>query len=263
MKTIITILLFICQVALSQDFGYRSRQMFASDVISGGIVSGIGSMIHKKENQTNSNAFLKGFLKGAIGGSLAFTGKYLTYEIRNKGTWMGWPCKIIHAAGSSMIENGAQGIGLIDNLAIDYGLVRFDFNGNARIRLQPFAAAGIVRHVVEGHQLSVVKTIQLGTPYFIQKSISGISNIEVGATYVNSISVYEDAYTLETTSHEYIHAFQSRAQLSFNYLYMKNKTKLIYFDIPVSEITYQAEKLRTNYSENIYEEQARRLSNRY
>ncbi len=270
MKAIIyTLLMFTVLAAKGQDLGTRNRQFFAMDVITGGLIGGIGSAIHPKENQTRGNAFLVGFAKGCVGGSLTYAGKNLAFHVGSKKSmWYGWPAKLIHAGGSSIIENAAQNNLWYSNWAMDIGLLRVDgnMNGKFRFRGQPFAAIGFIQHIAEGSQFSTKRTIQTGTAYFYKEKTIISKTASVGRTYINSISVDETRINTfrYTAGHEMIHAFQERELLSINYFYAKNKQRFIYFDIPVFDTNYLVADILSNgkHYENWYENQAHTLANR-
>lgn len=256
MKTKITLALVIflsvssCVSSCAQNYSQEYRKFLALDMLSSGIVSGVGSVIKKP----SAKSFISGFCKGAIGGAVCFSSKYFAYEIkRRESLSIGWPIKILNAVGASMIENGAAGRGIVDNIGIDYGFIRLDITKKIRLRVQPFGAVGVSQHFLAGHRFDLKTSLLIGTPSFIQDSPYGV-------TYINSISCWnkEDHGTY---AHEFIHVLQSRSQLSLNYL-LKNDRRF-FIDLPISDITYAIENLRTDYAGNIYERQARILSERY
>lgn len=254
MKTIFFILSAITFYSCyAQNYGPEYRKYFAMDVLSSGIVAGVGSVMKKP----TVKSFLSGFLKGAAGGSLCFSSKYFAYEINHRQSIVyGWPIKLLNAVGASMIENGAAGRGIIENIAVDYGPARVDISRKkSRVRVQPFAIVGITQHIKAGHKFDFNTSVLIGAPAFTQKNVYGI-------TYINSLSCWS-SNDHSTYAHEFIHVLQARAQLSINSVYLKNESRFIYFDVPVSDITYAIENLRTNYAGNIYERQARIFSERY
>lgn len=270
MRTIIFSLLFLFVLTSNgQDFGTRSRQYFAMDVITGGLIGGIGSAFHPKESQTRGNAFLKGFAKGCLGGSLTFTGKYMVSGIQDKQNYLyGWPAKLVHAAGSSIIENSARNAALYDNWAIDYGAIRVDVNykGKSKVRLQPTASLGFIASFIAGGTFDIGRTLAIGTPYF--KYYDTQNNTTDAYTFFNSISLNTFRYQkigtdniYNASGHELIHCFQQREWLSVNNIYLKNNKKFVYFDIPVFEVPYYLGSIRNKtYYSNPYENQAETLS---
>lgn len=283
-KVLIAILLLSTLAVNGQGFETRSRQFFAMDVLTGGIIGGIGASFHKKEGQTRGNAFLKGFAKGCVGGSFTFTGKYMTYGLFKYERYeMAWPAKIVHSAGASMIENAARNAAIYDNWALDYGPVRVDVNYKGKIhpRIQPFALASLIATSLAGDKtkFDIKRTLQSGTPYFTYRDFSDVFTTQTnGSTIVNTIRINEAAFLIlpfvggkdpkednmyNTTAHELIHVFQYREYLSINNMYFNNDKKFIYFDFPAFDIAYVPyARLHRDYYNNPYENQAETLSRR-
>lgn len=260
-------------ICKAQTFETRRNQFFIMNTLTGGIISGVGAVIHKKPNQTKGNAFLIGFGKGLVGGSLCFAGKYYTYEIKNQRSyWIGWPCKLIHATGASIIENAALNKPMLSNWAMDYGPFRIDISKNkTKFRVLPFATAGILVHLIQKNKFNTKITLQSGTWHFNSKSdpkqkdgqnIAIINSVSVDKEKNwKSLSFYNNQYN--TTAHEIIHTYQQRECLAVNNFYLKNKGKLIYWDIPVFTLPYLVGSIKNErYYSNPYELEAESLSRR-
>lgn len=273
-----TTFLLVTTAAYGQSFETRRNQFFVLNTLTGGITSGIGSAIHKKPGQTRAKAFLIGFGKGCIGGSLEFTGKYMLGDLRPKRNYLyAWPAKIIHAAGASIVENGTMNKPLWYNFGMDYGPMRFDIcmTGRAQVRFMPVAFGGVILQVISGSKLKPLLTLKTGTVCFQSKDhpeLKGGRNI----TFANSVSVdykknwkeysfYFNQYSV--TGHEIIHTYQYREWLAVNSLYCKNKGKIIYWDFPVFMVPYLAGNIGRylydqRYYSNPYELEAESLSRR-
>ncbi len=244
----VIILSLIPQHSKSQSFGKNEQAFLFMDIVSGGLMGGTGAIFNKKENQTRGNAFLHGFIKGCIGGSVVFTGKYLVYQIKDKESYaMAWPAKIIHSAGASIIENAAKNKVIYDNWALDIGPGRIDVNYKGKIspRLQLFALGGMALTFIQGSKFDFIKTIQMGTPYFYNYDMK--NHLTAGNTNINSMSINKATFEynkknntfdkhpdtpFNVSGHELIHCFQYREYLSINYSYFKNNQKFIYIDAP-------------------------------
>lgn len=282
MKAIIYLsIFFLSLTSYGQGYNTRAREFFAMDVLTGGIIGGVGAAFHPKEHQTRGNAFLKGFAKGCVGGSLTFTGKYMTYGItKNENYLYAWPAKLVHAAGASIMENAARNAAIYDNWAIDYGAIRVDVNykGKIRVRPQPFAAGGIILTALQGNRFNVKNTLELGTPYFTSNNIAANvtnSHVESGQTYINSVTIIPKAIIIgnfvyhkqdniyNVSAHELIHVFQEREYYSMNNIYLNNKYKWAYIDLPAFDLVYTSltNKNKPYYS-NPFENQAETLSKR-
>ena len=72
------------------------------------VTSGIGAIINKPKNTNWKHAFVHGAWQGSVGGLLNYTAKKSLYFINKKqNDAYAFPAKILHAAGSSIIENAA------------------------------------------------------------------------------------------------------------------------------------------------------------
>ncbi len=275
-----TILLILTSfLATGQSFETRRNQFFLMNTITGGIVSGLGSTIHKKPGQTKVQAFLIGFGKGCLGGSLQFAGKYMLGDLRQERDYLyAWPAKIVHAAGSSIVENGSRNKPIWYNFSMDYGPVRLDIymTGQTTLRIMPVATGGILLHFLSGNTFLPGQTLRTGTFCFQAKDHPELKSGR-NIAFANSIAVdylknknqesfFYNPYS--TTAHEIIHTYQYREWLSVNSLYCKNKGKLIYWDFPVFMVPYIAGNIGRyafdhRYYSNPFELEAESLSRRH
>lgn len=266
-------LLLLTISCFSQDFGTRTRQMIMMDVTSGAIVAGVGSAIHKPKGKTIAGAFLSGAWKGAIGGCFTFYGKYQIYQMKNKrDLTYAWPCKIVHAIGASMIENGARGQKLYTNFAIDFGPVRFDIGKyKQRVRFQPVAAGSMGIMFIQGYKFNFKNSLKTGVMYFVGEGKDTPSGKNIGNSIMvnktknyKSYSFYSNKYS--TAGHEVIHTFQFREMQAMNVWLMPNRSRFIYWDLPTYMIPYGIGEIqhRTGgrYYSNPYELQSETLSRR-
>ncbi len=273
---IIIIVVIVTNNAKCQDFGTRSREFMGLNILVGGVIGGIGSVVHKRDDQTRGNAFLNGFAKGCLGGSLTFAGKYMTYGItKHQNLAYAWPAKIVHAMGSSIMENAARNDKWYSNWAMDMGLIRVDISYKLKtmVRLQPVAVVGFVKSISYGYHLEIKNSLKIGTPYFTYENLWLNTN---ASTYANSICLNKASYynipmihpidlktdnSFNCVAHEIIHTMQFREMLSINNIYLKNKNRWIYFDLPASDILYYINSYNNKqYYSNIYELEAESLS---
>jgi hypothetical protein len=273
-----TTFILVSSLSFGQSFETRRNQFFVMNTLTSGVISGIGSAIHKHPGQTRGKAFLIGFGKGCIGGSLQFTGKYMLGSLKpERDYWYAWSAKIVHASGASIVENAAMNKPLWYNFAMDYGPLRFDIrmNGKMKLRLMPASAGGMVLHWINGNKFRPDLTLKTGNIVFqskIHPEMKGGQNV----TYANSISVdyvqnnrsysfYFNQYSV--TAHELIHSYQYREWLAINSYYCKNEGKFIYWDFPVFMVPYMAGNIGKylagkRYYDNPFELEAESLSRR-
>ncbi|MDR2621933.1 MAG: hypothetical protein LBC48_05045, partial [Dysgonamonadaceae bacterium] len=69
-----------------------------------------GAIINKPKGQSLVDCIKKSWWPGALGGTLQYTGKKMTYLItKNENYLWGWPSKLVHSAGTSICHNAAEG----------------------------------------------------------------------------------------------------------------------------------------------------------
>ena len=252
----------------NQTLNSRRMELCTLDILTAGIIGGVGSIINKHPNQTKFQAFKKGFVKASVGGFVSFTAKYNSFRVA-EGNWgYTYLNRSLNCLGASMIENASANKPILSNIGVDYGFVRIDISTNksisTRVRLQPFALGGFISaYILSKGDLSIINSIKYATPYF--KSDLYID----GTALTNSILVDKNNPTSrEIAAHEENHTFQQREYYSISNLYMKNNNKYIYWDMPNLLGSYGINSLASmtvfhnNYYKQYYEYEAEFLANR-
>lgn len=257
----------------------QERQLFLYNVGFGSLTSGIGAVINKSKGTDWKQAFLKGCWQGGIGGALTFAGKKTTHLItKHQNLLYAWPSKLLHAAGTSIVENAALNKPFLQNWNIDYGPLRFDFslNGTSRpkIRLLPVGIYAIL-YASRNAYFDPGTTLLTGNVSFFSKS----DWVQAGEIYTKGASwgrafAYADRFNeTHVIPHELLHIYQYREYQVFNTWLrpladkVKNKTikrmfeRYVYADIPFFIGFYALEYNKTyNYFRNFYEFEAERFA---
>ncbi len=107
---------------------HQQTKLFIYNLSFGAAIGSVGAVINKPYEQNWKSAFLRGFWQGSIGGTLNFIGKKTIYLVNeHESLAYAWPAKIIHDAGTSIIENAAKNKPFLQNWNMNIGPARFDF----------------------------------------------------------------------------------------------------------------------------------------
>lgn len=250
----------------------------------GGLTSGIGAVINKPNGVNWKQAFVEGAWQGSIGGALNYSGKKMLYLVnKQQQVAYGLPAKLLHAAGTSIIENAALGEPFLQNWSIDYGPVRFDFSTNGAKKLRARFLPASVHSVIMGskyNRLDLKATLLTGSIAFA--NYKGYYFVEDGSYYLGKsygraiayMARHNDSTVHETVAHELVHQFQFRDYQIFNTwlkpLETKVKSKVlqtafskyVYFDVPYFWIAINIEGSHKypHYYRNFFEFEAQRFS---
>lgn len=258
---LLNISLLTYKTGYTQNLNSRRLETCSINILTSGLIGGIGSIIHKKSNQSNIKAFKSGFIKGSLGGFIQFTGKYNSFKVAQGH----WGYTYINGAlislGNSITENTALNNPILSNIGFNYGFIRFDISNNTKIRLSPFSLIGFITNISIA-KFSLENTIKFNTPTFISNDF-----FIAGLTLNNNIIIDNQSPLYITAAHELNHAYQYREYSSISNLYFKNNRKYIYWDIPNILPSYIIQSiigvLSNNYYFNYYEYEAELLSNKF
>lgn len=239
----------------------------------GGLVSGLGAVINKKQNEKTGKVFLKGFGQGALGGYLIFESKRLVGEFGKTGDYgYIWPSKLINSAGTSIIENAAANRDFWDRWHLNIGFNRIEFYTKDKFkvsyRIMPFALSSTIYGFTQG-ELDFNKSIKVGSFVFFTDDINNSGDF-TGATYSNSILIEKKALNNlnGVLPHEIIHVYQYESFSGLNSYLNKPITKLTknkwfrtYNKIFYTDFNYLTFRglynLNTNHGSNFFENEAR------
>ena len=285
-------LLFLCLIIILPVKGQaqfkinNNKDVFLFNVISGGIIGGIGSMINKN-NEKTYKAFFKGFYKGALGGTLVYGGKQMLSNFSRTHNYSNiWASKVLVYSGISMIENAASNKKLLSDLHLNLFLFRIDYRADNQFVFRPRAMLFSILntgYTIIKYDMHINPKISLwtGIPVFSDNKImSKNSHFKFeGMSIGNSIWVtgYQTNFPFEMImSHELTHVYQYNMFSSTNnYFSITNiklgKTKLYnkltkYFYLNYGAIFYNgfyyltSEFYKDNYFNNPFEGEAAVIS---
>lgn len=255
MKTkILTIVILISVNTFGQikeDIKY-----YTYNTLFGGITGGIGSAIHKKENEKISHAFINGFWKGCIGGNINYISKLTLKQITLKENyWYGLESKLINSIGNSIIHNATLNQKIYQEYTINLGFINYTTNfKNNTFQINPITSCIFIYDLINNqYKLNIKKTIKTGTIIFdnitVDKNkIHGRCNNNIiitqkenkrqghitihGITYLHYFTEYD------VIAHELTHSFQFEEYFNINNFPKINHYKFINFDIPYENIFY-------------------------
>jgi hypothetical protein len=259
----------------------QNEKLLLYNVGFGAITSTIGAVINKPKHSSWKQVALKSLWQGSIGGLLHYTGKKGLYLI-NKHQSLGyaWPAKLVHNAGSCIIENAALNQPFLQNWNIDVGPVRFDFSLNGKksftARFLPWSINCIIAGASDG-RFDARTSLLTGNITF--KSDDALPGNNMGFSYGRSIVYLDGTYeTLAVIAHELVHQFQYNDYMVFNtWLTPLQSTikserlktifkKYIYLDLPwfLPFYALEGEHGHFHYYRNFFEFEAQRFAtNRY
>lgn len=263
---------------------HQERTVFVYNATFGGITSGVGAIINRPKAISWKKAFFKGFWQGSIGGLLNYSGKKTLYLVNEKGNDIySWPAKILHASGTSIMENAALCQPFLQNWHIDYGLVRFDFslgvNHKFKVRILPEAVVATILADIYG-KFDLSSSLRTGEIIFKANKILHLPNSTLanGVTFGRTIVYVDTTYSHYTKyrilSHELVHRYQYDEYQIFNSWIKPSPKKIeskpsqnifsnyIYPDFPYFILPYYLNGLPTSFHpfRNFYEFEAERFS---
>jgi len=190
----------------------------------GAVFSTVGAIINKKPNEPLGKIIKKSLWQGALGGYVTFESKRILREAQQQNKWeFIWVAKLVNSVGTSIKENTAQNKDFWEELHINVGFNRLEFNikdnFSVNYKLMPVAfiytADAFFRHNFE-----LEKSLQTGEFIFShQNSKYPIASTHPGIIMYNR-NFYNASLTtneiLSTATHEIIHIYQSNDFSVFN-----------------------------------------------
>ncbi len=242
----------------------------------GGVMSSIGAAINKKPNEKLGKVMLKGFLQGALGGTVVYGSKQMVYHFNKKNKLENlWMSKLVNSAGISIIENASLNNNFYDKWHLNIGFNRIELDTKNKLKLSyklmPTALIGTFI-AANNNKFNFKYTVQTLTPIFISK------NTDRPTTSVNSIHL-KQSDVRRSMAHEFIHTLQYDDFMSVNVFFNKQKikwtnkysfvhsqSKWLYIDLP-GGITLRSFYILENnnqkcYYDNFFENEANFYSNK-
>lgn len=199
-------------------------QAGAYNIAFGGILGGIGALINKTPDQTTGQAFWKGAKHGALGGYLMFEGKRLVREFARSGNYAYlWPAKVVHAAGSSIVENAAANQPFGTQWNLHFGFNRIEYHPfekqKLRYKIMLYSLVNSVYFSKYG-KFDLKKTLRTGTLIFTGngsfRNLSAYDDYDPDALAGVNTILLKGWASKETVAHELIHTYQFESTNSLN-----------------------------------------------
>lgn len=242
-----------------------------------GFVAGVGAVINKNGEEKAGKRFLKGFLKGSIGGSLIYSGKLMIGNVGKESNLIyAWPGKITYWAGNSIMENAAMNRPIFEQYNMNLGIVRFEYkfsNSQIKTKILPLTTI-ITGYIASQSKFEWEKSLATGELIFssskfnnkLDMGFSGFTTgnvVVLGSEFVNNNG---------TISHEIIHIAQNNdfnftnawliPSLNQNSFFLKT-TPFIYYEFNTlfnQGVYWTQYRKGDNYYRNIFESEAATLS---
>lgn len=272
----------ICFYSLSSSAQLVRQKfsLYAYNIGFSGISTGLGRVINKEKNENFFHTFWVGFKHGCIGGTISFAGKHIAYFIKSdRNLYWGWPSKIVHSYGVSIMENSVLHKSLFSSIRVPAWFVMMDIDFEKKFQIKAKAMpASMINFIVfaSTNKFNLSKTLQIGVPYFEFHNDSGNFK-RSGFAGLNVISI-NSSYNKEfrPEAHEFIHILQLREYYVFNGYWKKSginrciensnnsfakfAKKYLYPDVNYVSIPYLLNRLTAKtYYGNIFELEAQHI----
>jgi hypothetical protein len=207
----------------AQTFRTQQNQILAYNILSNGLMGGVGGLINKKPGEKWHKVFLRNFSKGCLGGLVKYSAKTQTYYLKfPQDNWLALPNRLYYFLGHSMVMNASANKGLLSTyhcnlLGID---MRWHIKDKAadvqaleaRLSVQSVISVGWMMHL--GHHPDLYRSLETGLFFFdldtnyrhpVVGLVSGISGF-------NTIAIRNYGYAGGVQSfaipHETVHTYQ-------------------------------------------------------
>jgi hypothetical protein len=270
--------------AQSDNFKSDRTELAIFNIGVNALFGGIGSLINKKDNDTNFKTFANGFYKGAIGGTVSHVGLSMSHLIESKqNISYAWPARLVNAMGNSIVQNAAENNKMFERLHFNLYVARleyFPYRKKFNARFFTSSLYGIVS-VGNGSRFDLGKSLQSGILYFefdgrFQSSFgfSGTGTGQVSSIGMSSDLFGEQFYRIY--AEEVAHIQQYDRKVAGNAFVAKldrkwkeksksynTLSKYIYLDLngPTFYFAYLIGN-RNGYCNNFFEKEAVNYSNR-
>jgi len=262
MKKIFAILILSVLIVniKAQPLTSEDRKYFTINIISSGILSGVGSSMHKHKNETLGHAFINGFWRGCTSGTLNVISKEILSVQAQKYyiNWkLCWSSKIINSFSNTIQYNAINNNKyLLSNYSINIGFIKLSINN--KIQIEPISLASFVYLYANTKSLNLVYSVKSGVPIFEHK----VHQFKEGLTLGQNISIVKNAYPFpaNTICHEIVHTYQrlewSNINNYFNIYKNFENYKFIHNDLSMFDIMYYTQNKTVGYSKNFFENEA-------
>lgn len=236
-KIVIIFFIFIHFSKTHSQSSNESKLLILNSGING-LIGGVGSIINKHNNQSVGNAFIKGFYKGAIGGTVIYGSKYLLSTFTKNQNYMTiWGSKIMFFAGNSIVENAAANRDIFEQFHLNIGFNRIDFYTKEKLKIKyhilPYSLAHFI-YLSFNFKIDWKQSYKTGTFSFYGSTkkynalgFALLNHIVISDRLIkyNKISFYRNRLN-HILVHEIIHTYQIESFSPINEYFTKWKRKL-------------------------------------
>jgi hypothetical protein len=215
---------WLCSTLQAKAQSYRSQQnqLFAWNILSNGVMGGVGGMINRDHDEKWYMAFARNFGKGCLGGLVKYTAKNQTYYLRySQNQFLALPNRLLYFAGHSITMNASLNKGIFDTyycniLGVDMRWHLMNVQDDekrfqARVSLMSVASALSVG--AQHYSFDFYKSLEMGCFYFVMDTPTLHNGVKVtGFQRFNSIAIGNSPFGgpyPNTIPHEFVHIYQS------------------------------------------------------
>jgi hypothetical protein len=235
----IVMLLFLIGVINLSLKGQTIKQewssVLATNVVINGTMTGLGSIVHKPKSMSAGKAFLRGFTRGCLGGTIIFSGKYINSLVYSeKSLYYAWPSKLTVSLGASVVENAMLHKPIFSRYAIDIGptFITFERNKKVKVQIMPISLLALA-FVAPSKKIDW--TTSLATGGFVFNTFQNQTevnktqafNFKSGFIFDANDFKFKSNNYYEIVVHEFTHQLQFREYLAFNSIIKSNKTSFV------------------------------------
>lgn len=216
---LIIILLTFCKTSLGQNYRAQQNQLFAYNILTNGLMGGIGGVINKPIGEKWYSAFISNFGKGCLGGLVKYSAKSQTWYLRSQqNNFLMIPNRLFFFAGHSMVMNASKHKGLFDTYYLN--MLGADIRWNIKktenlkplqVRLSLQTLGSFALMAIEGGKLDFYRSLEMGQYYFIaDTNFVNSLNTDAYAGF-NTMAVRNAIYhggRPNPIPHEIIHTYQ-------------------------------------------------------
>lgn len=292
MKSIQIIFLFILlsffgNHAYGQSYQGQRNQIFAYNILSNGLMGGIGGVVNKKKGEKALPVFIKNFGKGCLGGLIKYSAKSQTYYLKNLNfTFLAPANRAFYFLGHSVVMNASKNQRTLENYYCNFFGIDFNYKPYAErgdklnARLSLGTAISVAQFALIGHKLNFYNTLEYGQFYFdMDSSYTRKGKVYDGFATYNTFAIRQlgrGQTAIRSVPHEIVHTFQNYDFFALSSIYGKplnsflNKSKTYkslskYINFDYQPIFYRALYIaqpKPMYYRNNFEFEAEHFSDR-
>lgn len=224
----------------AQDYQKQRNEIFISNVLSNGLISGVASTFNKKPTEKLWLVFAKNFGKGCLGGMIKYTAKYQTHYLHQPVMVFFAPInRAFFFLGHSIAMNASMNERMLEHYYCHFYGVNFDYKTSAAkgkrlsARLSLGSTVSLIYFLARGDKMDIYKTIEFGQFYLdLSKGVNYKGNPLGGQALYNAISIgkYNGQSYQSVIPHEVVHTYQIYDYFGLTSIYKKK------FDRQLSKI---------------------------